>query len=618
MMKFRVSCLVILVLFSSCCIGPSNAQESPPELLEAAKQKFQEAYKAEYGELPDAAQTRFAMNEFGKHINSIAANLGVSAGKAARQKDTIDFALKNQNGLKLIRTLAIPDSIKASSTSLKKTDVKLYTQATPAKQKMPGELIAENMATFDRLENRTEVVFPDGTFELNAHDVMTQLRKSNKDFPEEIVFVGSSKTKTKLRINNIRFGDRDVQKLGFRNMTIDCQNDGLIDKRSGAISLQLSNVKVIRFDGGHSGCSVFSANDGIIVHAQGTDFVGGFGDNPGYGSIFGSCRAIIGHFEKCRFLGIEKNFLKFSSKPNIRLWIDECVFEKPYDNTPAVAFSNCMFNAIPTHLKTEFDYAIEHRDGIELLRQFAIKRRHPINKTSLNKLDVEELTKAKAATKSIQLADLINNGKLSKDFQSNVEIELPAGSFEVRSREIFAALVKSGKRFPDSVAFVGAGKEQTTLTISDLGRGRNDVDRLSFRNMTIDCDNDCLFAKRQGKLTLQLTNVRLFRFDAGRTLFSVNDGLIIHAQNSDFLGGHGRSRGNGMVFSRHYNALLGHFENCSFLGINHDIFRYAVGSQTKLWMDRCNFERTYPTTPNVTFSECNFNADFDAKLEPID
>ena len=605
-LKFPAACLLIIVFFPACNLF---AQE-PANLREKARQAFEDSFKDAYGKKPDERQTTIAMDEFENRVKSIAADLGVVAGKNASQRDALDAAIAQKDALTFVKILAIPNSVRAGETRLQKSDVKLFLQPSGLQAKVDGQSLVDDITIAEKFDDQVEVVFPAGSFDIDDRWLMNVFADANQAFPTEITFVGSGKTRTRIRMNDIRLGDNDVAMLGFRDLTIDCENDGLFDKRSGSLTLGFSNVKVVRFDGGHAGCSVFSVNEGLFVHAVESDFVGGLGVNPGYGSIFRNCRGLVGHFEKCSFRGIDRGLLEFQNQPNMRLWFDECVLEQSYQNSDVATFSKCKFNAVPRHLRDRFDVAIEGRDGMGYMRLLNQTRRRPIQKTNLDVIDVKAFTQLKPATNQIDGSKLIDDiDEFARSLEGNTEVAFPVGFFEIDDRKLSRALREAGKIFPDGVRFLGAGKEKTKLKFSNAALGDYDVDRLTFEAMTIDCGNDGMFDKRRGKLTLNLSDVRVMRFDAGHAgcrIFTVNDGLIVRAVDTDFTGGAGNTPGNGMVFYSS-DVLIGHFVNCSFAGINHDLFRNFAFARTKLWMEDCRFSRTYPPSPQVEFSNCDFD-----------
>ncbi len=143
--------------------------------------------------------------------------------------------------------------------------------------------------------------------------------------------------------------------------------------------------------------------------------------------------------------------------------------------------------------------------------------------------------------------------------------------------------------FPTDITFAGAGMDTTLVSMSDMVVG-GDVERLTLRDMTIDCENDGLFDLRSGKLVLDVLRTRLVRFDAGHggaVLFSARSGAMVRVAHSEILGGFGKSPGNGRLFRS--GPLLTHIIDSrlelldpTFTEVSHGVF------------ERCTIDRITP------------------------
>ena len=335
-----------------------KAQEVPADLLEEAKMKFETAFEAEYENSPSPEVTKKAMDQYKQNMATLAASLGAAAGKEAAYKDAMALALKNGDGLKFMKNYRHSRTRSITEMAVKKTHVAEIAEPEMAVNQFEGPALAKDASLAKDLKKNTEIIFPAGSFEVDEQTINTLFRRARKGFPSGVAFVGDGKSKTTLKITDMSLTDGDVSHLSFRDMTIDCDNDGLFDKRSGALTLKLTNVRLVRFDAGHGGCTLFSINEGLIVHAQDTDFVGGFGSSPGNGSVFERCDLLLGHFERCSFTGINYDWFRAVSR-NTKLWMDECRFDKPVDKAVArfrpfilgfsnvVEFSDCQFDFKP-------------------------------------------------------------------------------------------------------------------------------------------------------------------------------------------------------------------------------------------------------------------------------
>lgn len=340
--------LAIMLLCSYTAVAA--AQELPKEILDAAQSQFELAYKAEYGALPPAKTTAEAMQEYTDKVNELATRLGARAGQKAKRLQDMRVAYDKLDGPALIGSLAElrPSTLVGFGFS-KSRVAELVAPGIPVNQ-FEGVLLAKDPSSIVELKENSEVVFPAGTYTLDEQKLTRHLRTVGKGFPKGVAFVGSGKDKTTLKITDAGFTRFDVDRLSFRDMTIDCDNDGLFDKRQGSLTLQLSGVRLVRFDAGHGGCDLFSINDGLIVHAADCEFAGGHGRSPGHGSIFDSVDVFLGYFERCSFSGIDYDLFRSLREPNSSLWMDECKFDRKYRANNSVHLSECEFDFNPPAL----------------------------------------------------------------------------------------------------------------------------------------------------------------------------------------------------------------------------------------------------------------------------
>ncbi len=125
------------------------------------------------------------------------------------------------------------------------------------------------------------ISFPPGIHSLDER----RLRgPSGEAFPSDVTIEGAGMNSTLLRLSDISIRS-DVERLTLRDMTIDCDNDGLFDLRSGNASLDVARVRLVRFDAGHGGCQLFTGDDGVVLAMRDSEILGGFGKNPGHGQL---------------------------------------------------------------------------------------------------------------------------------------------------------------------------------------------------------------------------------------------------------------------------------------------------------------------------------------------
>ena len=343
---FQTLTLIGLFLFPYANVGIAQRMQGiPQKMLDAAKSQFELAYKAETGELPSEEATASAMKTFKAAIGGLPNSLGMRAGKEAKRLANLRRGFDKLDGLTLIDVLKETEFDSLVGFGFTRAKVAGLAEADMAINQIDGRMLVKDPKLILKLEENTEIFFPQGTYTINEQTLMRILERDGKKFPKGIAFVGEGKNKTTLKLTDARFTGQDVDRLGFRDMTVDCDNDGMFDKRQGSLILRLSNVRLVRFDAGHGGCTLFSINEGLIVHATDTEFIGGFGRSPGRGSIFESCKIFLGHFERCVFTGIEHDLFRSVRQNKACLWMDECQFDRKHKTNGSTELKDCKFDA---------------------------------------------------------------------------------------------------------------------------------------------------------------------------------------------------------------------------------------------------------------------------------
>ena len=318
----------------------------PQELLDAAKKQFELAYKTANGKAPSAKETTKAMAVYTSAIGRLANDLGTRAGEEAKRMSNMRLGFDALDGPALIDVLTNVRFQSLSDFGFSKSKVVALAKPGMAINQLDGRLLVKDPTLVLKLEDNTEIFFPEGVYTIAEQKMSRILETAGKKFPVGIALVGAGKDKTTLKITDCGFARHDVSHLGFRDTTLDCENDGLFDKRQGSLTLRLSNVRLVRFDAGHGGCRSFSINDGLIVHATDSEFVGGFGRSPSNGDVFDRCDIFLGYFKRCRFSGIDYDLFR-SIDRNSCLWMDGCRFDREYRENDNVELKDCKFDMKP-------------------------------------------------------------------------------------------------------------------------------------------------------------------------------------------------------------------------------------------------------------------------------
>lgn len=175
-----------------------------------------------------------------------------------------------------------------------------------------------------------------------------QLRgEDDLTFPSDVTISGAGINATLLRLGNFS-ASGNVERFTFRDLTIDANDNGLFDLRSGCLVLDLGNVRIVRFDAGHGGCDIFGVREGSLIQAVNCEIIGGYGQSPGSGYLFEGS-PVIGSFTDCRLELLDLTFREVS--PAGRLLFQNCIFalleEDPLENNaPGVFFSGCLVESL--------------------------------------------------------------------------------------------------------------------------------------------------------------------------------------------------------------------------------------------------------------------------------
>jgi len=169
-----------------------------------------------------------------------------------------------------------------------------------------------------------------------------------RGLPSDVTIRGMGMDATLLRIGDIGING-DVNRLAFRNLTLDAENEGLFYLRAGSLVLDLENVRIVRFDAGHGGCTILDAKNGNVIKAINCEIIGGYGRSPGKGNLFDRGDSVLAHFTNCRI-----ELLKLGLRPSSQdghILFQNCTFsllrtnplEKPMAN---IEFTGCKFETL--------------------------------------------------------------------------------------------------------------------------------------------------------------------------------------------------------------------------------------------------------------------------------
>jgi len=187
-------------------------------------------------------------------------------------------------------------------------------------------------------------------------------------------------------------------------------------------------------------------------------------------------------------------------------------------------------------------------------------------------------------------------------------IQFPPGRYEVQSRWL-----ERLSPFPKDLAVEGYGMDETVIVLSSDLDVRDEVHSLTFRDLTIHCNDNYLERMRHSPYTLRLDRCRVIGFDMGAGGSKMLGGSVgaFYATGCRIEAGYGRAPGFGNLFDVR-GALLVRLEDCDVVGPFRSV--YEGGARAAQLFVRCRFTRMTPRlkrsleTPGAMarFEECTF------------
>ena len=188
-------------------------------------------------------------------------------------------------------------------------------------------------------------------------------------------------------------------------------------------------------------------------------------------------------------------------------------------------------------------------------------------------------------------------------------VRYSAGQFLLPVRSLFNRL-----EMPKDLVFVGAGMDETLLVLESELSPRGDVHGLTFRDMTIHCNDNYLHDLRHGPFTLRLERCRVIGFDMGAGGSSMLNGRVgaFFATDCRIEAGYGRAPGFGNLFDVR-GALILRMVNCDIVGPFRSVV--ARANRSAQVFERCRFtkmtgreRRSLRTSQRtVSFNDCTFD-----------
>jgi hypothetical protein len=325
--------------------GAQDSSASPlfsATLLAHHEKEFSSGWKSVRADQVSVSAVERGELDFRRETLLLSSRLGAEAAEALSKQEAATDALKTGSAAGMLVALnegawTPPNNFVTGGE---------FAEATLARSG-GGSVSGEDLTKgeFNPIGDGSVVTFGPGVHTLDERSFRGADRQN---VPKDITVIGAGKNSTLLRMGDI--GSRaDIQRLTFRNLTIDADNDGLFDQRGGSLSLHLESARVVRFDAGHGGCYIFSTRGGCAVTAVDTEFTGGYGRSPGNGSFLRG-EPFLGHFKNCTFELVEFRHLKGLRSGQVRF--DGCHFTVQEEDpstwqNPVVTTAGCSYEEIP-------------------------------------------------------------------------------------------------------------------------------------------------------------------------------------------------------------------------------------------------------------------------------
>jgi len=170
------------------------------------------------------------------------------------------------------------------------------------------------------------------------------------------------------------------------------------------------------------------------------------------------------------------------------------------------------------------------------------------------------------------------------------------------------------KPFPKDLVVEGRGMDETLLVLSHELRIRGEVASLTFRDLTLHCNDHYLESMSPNPYTLRLQRCRVIGFDMGAGGSDMLSGSVgaLYATDCRIEAGFGRIPGSGNLFDVR-GAFLARLERCTIVGPFQSVF-YGWSGAAQLFF-ACRFERMRPSIRGhlehppgmVRFQDCSFD-----------
>jgi hypothetical protein len=288
--------------------GPAAAEESaairesldrPPEELIGSRlwAYFEEEFLAGWREVradqPDPDRFEQGRERFQQSVLSLPRSIGRSLAEQAVRRERVVKALEDGDGLTLIELARSGDW----APDPEDPNFELLDRCV-AQRQASGSVDGVRFATDASLKLRDGLVIQFGA---GKHTLSPRRLEPprNEPFPTDITIKGAGLDTTLVVIEEISIRSA-VNRLAFQDLTIFTGDNYLFGLSYGAAVLDFERARVVGFDMGAGGSLVFFINQGAMIRARDSEFLGGYGKSPRSGNLWRGA-ALLARFDHCRF-----------------------------------------------------------------------------------------------------------------------------------------------------------------------------------------------------------------------------------------------------------------------------------------------------------------------------
>lgn len=273
-------------------IGTGDDELFSPALQRYARDGITASWKRVRAQpIPDATLER-GWKQFREEVLALPERIGEELAKEANDADALAAALAGADAFELL-------------TQLKTRDVGPFDELVGDAERFErlfvctasaGPLVdGSQLSTLNELQDGTELRFPAGVHRFGLRNITQQ------SFPRCLSVRGAGMNRTLLLWETLHARQR-IERIEISDATLSA--DYLFDLRTQLATIVLERVRIVGFDAGAGSSCVFATNGNALV-VRDSRIEGGYGRNPGSGTLFDiRTPALLARFDRCTLSGL--------------------------------------------------------------------------------------------------------------------------------------------------------------------------------------------------------------------------------------------------------------------------------------------------------------------------